>query len=73
MRNFFGFNIGDVIQYDGHQYFVIENNGLYGTVNPFGEDYYIRNFRWDFNGKKTTFVRKATEREIINLGLEEIV
>ncbi len=69
MDNEFNFQIGDVVDYCDDLHFVIENNGTTGVVNPIGENYYIRNFYWDFMGSKTKFVRKPTDYELMKLGL----
>lgn len=66
----FDFEKGDVIDFCDEHYFVIENNGLSGVVNPFGETYYIRNFYWKYQDSITKFVRKPTNDELECLGLK---
>lgn len=66
----FDFQKGDVVEFCDEHYFVIENNGSNGVVNPFGETYYIRNFYWKYQDSITKFVRKPTNDEFERLGLK---
>ena len=66
----FNFKKGDVVEFCDEHYFVIENNGLTGVVNPFGETFYLRNFYWKFQDEETKFVRKPTSDELERLGLK---
>jgi len=66
----FDFQKGDVVEFCDEQYFVIENNGSTGVVNPFGETFYLRNFYWKFEYEETKFVRKPTDEELNRLGLK---
>lgn len=65
----FDFQKGDIIEFCNENYFVIENNGSQGVVNPFGENYYVRFFQWQLQGEKAKFVRKPTKNELERLGL----
>ena len=65
----FDFQKGDVIEFCDEHYFVIENQGSQGVVNPFGENYYIRFFQWQFQDSIAKFVRKPTKTELERLGL----
>lgn len=66
----FDFQKGDVVEFCDEHYFVIENNGSTGVVNPFGETYYVRNFYWIYQDSITKFVRKPTNYELERLGLK---
>lgn len=66
----FNFRKGDVVTFCSEYFFVIENNGSTGVVNPFGETFYIRNFYWELGNEITTFVRKPTVEELDRLGLK---
>lgn len=66
----FNFQNGDVVEFCDEYYFVIENNGSSGVVNPFGETYYVRNFYWKYQDSITKFVRKPTNDELERLGLK---
>lgn len=66
------YNFGDIILFQGDEYYVIKNFGDYGTVCPVCDNYYIENFLWSYHlygTPKSKFVRKATEKEIEKLGL----
>lgn len=63
----FNFDKGDVINFCDELYYVIENNGIKGVVNPIGQNYYIRNFYWNYNGEISYFVRKSTKEELDKL------
>ena len=65
----FDFQKGDVIEFCDEHYFVIENQGSQGVVNPFGETYYIRFFQWRYQDSIAKFVRKPTKDELERLGL----
>ena len=65
----FDFQKGDVIEFCDENYFVIENNGSTGVVNPFGENHYVRFFHWKFQDEIAKFVRKPTKDELKRLGL----
>ncbi len=65
----FDFKKGDVVEFCDEHYFVIENNGSSGVVNPFGENYYVRFFQWQHQDSITKFVRKPTQNELQKLGL----
>lgn len=65
----FDFNKGDVIEFCDEHYFVIENNGSSGVVNPFGENFYIRFFQWQYQDSIAKFVRKSTKDELERLGI----
>ena len=65
----FDFQKCDVVEFCDEHYFVIENNGSSGVVNPFGENYYVRFFQWQYQDSITKFVRKATQNELEKLGL----
>lgn len=65
----FDFQKGDVVEFCDEHYFVIENNGSTGVVNPFGETFYLRNFYWKFQDELTKFIRKPTKDELERLGL----
>jgi hypothetical protein len=65
----FNFKIGDVIEFCDQQYFVIENHGSKGVVNPIGENFYIRFFNWQYGEEVSRFVRKPTDYELDKLGL----
>jgi len=69
MKDQFDFKPGDVVEFCDQQYFVVENNGSSGVVNPLGETFYLRNFYWKFKGEVTNFVRKPTEIELSKLGI----
>lgn len=62
------FKKGDVVEFCDQQYYVIENNGSKGVVNPFGENFYLSDFHWELGDEVTKFVRKSTQRELENLG-----
>lgn len=64
----FDFQKGDVIEFCDEKYFVIENNGSTGVVNPFGETFYLRFFSWKFENETAKFVRKPTPDELDRLG-----
>jgi hypothetical protein len=66
----FDFQKGDVVEFCDEEYFVIENNGSTGVVNPFGVNFYVRNFYWKFQDTETNFVRKPTLSELDALGLK---
>lgn len=66
----FDFQKGDVIDFCGEHYFVIENQGSQGVVNPFGTNYYIRFFKWQTQDSIAKFVRKPTKDELEQLGLQ---
>lgn len=65
----FDFQKGDVIEFCDEHYFVIENQGSQGVVNPFGETYYVRFFQWQYQDSIAKFVRKPTKDELERLGL----
>lgn len=65
----FDFQKGDVVEFCDEHYFVIENNGSTGVVNPIGEPYYVVNFYWEYHDEITKFVRKPTPEELVSLGL----
>jgi len=65
----FDFQKGDIVEFCDEHYFVIENNGSTGVVNPFGETFYIRSFYWKYQNEITKFVRKPTKDELERLGL----
>ena len=67
--NYFTFEKGDVIEFCDEFFYVIENNGSSGVVNPFGETFYVRNFNWKYGSYESKFVRKSTEHELLKLGL----
>ena len=66
----FDFQKGDVVEFCGEHYFIIENNGSTGVVNPFGAKFYIRNFYWKYQDEITKFVRKPTSEELERLDLK---
>ena len=66
----FDFQKGDVVEFCDEYYFVIENNGTTGVVNPFGETFYVSNFYWKYQDSITKFVRKPTNEELERLGLK---
>lgn len=65
----FDFEKGDIIEFCDENYFVIENSGSQGVVNPLGENYYVRFFEWQYQGEKAKFIRKPTKDELEWLGL----
>lgn len=65
----FDFQKGDIVEFCDEHYFVIENNGSQGVVNPFGETFYVRFFQWQLGEDITKFVRKPTAHELEKLGL----
>jgi hypothetical protein len=65
------FEKGDVIEFCDEQFFVIENNGSTGVVNPMGTTYYLRGFHWVFNRSESKFVRKPTKEELERIGLDD--
>lgn len=54
---------GDYFRWNDEVYFCVESGERSGVVNPVGENFYIRNFQWDFEGEKAVFFRKATQQE----------
>ena len=64
------FQKGDVVEFCDELFYVIENNGSNGVVNPFGENFYVRNFFWKVGDHVTKFVRKPTSEELDGLGLK---
>lgn len=71
-NNKFNFEKGDVIEFCDELYYVIDNRGSSGTVSPFGETFYLRNFVWAYGDDICKFVRKPTLGELEKLGLVDI-
>lgn len=56
------FEPGDIIEYNGEQYKVLENNGEFGAVkDSAGET--VLTFYWDFEGHESVLVGKASRME----------
>ena len=47
----------------------IESSSFSGVVRNIGETTNIRGFIWNYGGEMQKFIRKATEIELENLGL----
>jgi len=67
---FYNPQIGDVIKQAGNEYYVLDNFGSKGNVCPIGETFYITNFRWQFDGEDSKFIRKMTSKELENFALK---
>lgn len=61
---------GDLFEWLGEKYWCIESGSRSGVVNPVGQNYYLRDFYWEFDGNKTRFIRKATPQELERMGLQ---
>ena len=58
---------GDVFKWCDEEYICIESREYSGVVNPTGENYYIRNFIWNYGGEFPEFMHKLEVREFENL------
>jgi len=67
------FKVGDVISFCDSDYVVIENNGNSGVVWELGSTGYLINFQWKFGDELCKFRRRATEQELISLGLVDLI
>ena len=65
--------VGDLFKWGGQEYFCIESSEKSGTVNPIGETFYQRDFYWNFEGITPVFIRKATDKELENMGIDEVL
>ena len=61
--------VGDLFEWCDEQYWCIESSSFSGVVRNIGETTNIRGFIWNYGGEMQKFIRKATEIELENLGL----
>jgi hypothetical protein len=63
------FEKGDVINFCGENYLVIENKGNQGFVYSLDGGFRIRGFLWSIGDDTATFHRKAIPDELYRAGL----